>query len=58
MPPNLEIMKLAAYYRLEKNTFCHLINLNDTILDGYEKIYCFSEADNPPTLPAAFLQAP
>ena len=26
--PNLEIMKLATYYKKEENTFCRLIGLN------------------------------
>ena len=46
-PPNLEIMKLATYYRIEENLFCNLISLTDTVLEGYDIIYCFSEADNP-----------
>lgn len=41
--PNLEIMKLAAYYKLEKKEFCRLISPNETDLDGYDKIYFFSE---------------
>ena len=28
-PPNLEIMKIATYYRLEENTFVRLVPLND-----------------------------
>ena len=46
-PPNLEIMKLATYYRYEENLFCNLISLSDTVLEGYETIYCFSEAYQP-----------
>lgn len=56
-PPNLEIMKLATYYRVEENTFCRLINLNETDLSGYDKIFLFSEQDKQVTIPVAFHQA-
>lgn len=55
-PPNLEIMKLAAYYRIEKQQFCRLIDLNETELDAYEKIYFFSEAEVQPQVPPQFLR--
>ena len=55
--PNLEIMKLATYYRREENTFCRLLDLNDNDLSVYEKIYFFSEADEPPQIPQNFLSA-
>ena len=29
-PPNLEIMKLAEYYKREENKYCRLINLEET----------------------------
>ena len=41
--PNLEIMKLATYYKLEKRHFCRLISPEETELVGYDKIYFFSE---------------
>lgn len=41
--PNLEIMKLAAYYKLEKKQFCRLISPDETELIGYDEIYFFSE---------------
>jgi len=42
--PNLEIMKLANYYRTEENKFARLISLNaEEDLTCYEKIYFFSE---------------
>lgn len=44
-PPNIEIMKLATYYKTEENLFCRLINLDETELTSYDKIYIFSEAD-------------
>ena len=57
-PPNLEIMKLAAYYQQEENKFCRLINLDETELTSYEKIYVFSESDSYTTVPEAFKRAP
>ena len=42
-PPNLEIMKLASYYKTEESQFCRLVSLNEELLDGYDKIYFFSE---------------
>lgn len=56
-PPNLEIMKLATYYRTEENTFCRLINLDETELSGYDKIYIFSESKDFTSVPEAFLRA-
>ena len=56
-PPNLEIMKLAAYYQGEENKFCRLINLDETEFGGYEKIYVFSESKNYVTVPEAFRRA-
>ena len=56
-PPNLEIMKLATYYQQEENTFCRLINLDETELGGYEKVYVFSEAKEYITVPEAFKRA-
>ena len=53
-PPNLEIMKLAEYYKHEENIFCRIINLDEIELSGYEKIYIFSENDNCITVPEAF----
>lgn len=55
--PNLEIMKLASYYMVEENTFCKLIDLNETELSSYEKIFFFSELDEQPTVPLQFLRA-
>jgi len=49
--PNVDIMKLATYYRIEKNTFCRLISLFETELEGYDKIYCFSESEEPIKVP-------
>ena len=57
-PPNLEAMKLATYYRIECNTFCRLLSLDETELSSYEKIYFFSEQDTAPLIPSAFLQSP
>lgn len=57
-PPNIEIMKLATYYKTELNTFCRLINLHETELTSYDKIYVFSEAEERPQVPEAFLCAP
>lgn len=56
-PPNLEIMKLATYYKIEKQQFCRLIPLNDKELSAYEKIYFFSEAETPPKVPEQFMRA-
>lgn len=57
-PPNLEIMKLATYYKIEEQKFCRLINLNETELTGYNKIYIFSEKHNLSEIPTNFLYAP
>ena len=57
-PPNLEIMKLATYYQSQENKFCRLVDLNETELSGYEKIYVFSESKNFITVPDAFKRAP
>lgn len=56
-PPNLEIMKLAAYYQKEENHFCRLINLDETELTGYDKIYVFSESKDYIQVPDAFKRA-
>ena len=55
--PNLEIMKLATYYRIEKNQFCRLLSLNEPELTNYDKIYCFSEAHGCPKVPEQYLRA-
>lgn len=57
-PPNLEIMKLATYYKVEENHFCRIINLDETELSSYDQIYVFSEADEQPQIPEAFRRAP
>ena len=44
--PNLEIMKLATYYKLEEKQFCRLMSLDETELTAYDKIYFFSEQEN------------
>lgn len=56
-PPNLEIMKLATYYQTEENKFCRLINLDETELGGYDKIYIFSESRDFITVPEPFKRA-
>ena len=56
--PNLEIMKLATYYKTEENQFCRLLSLDETDLSNYEKIYFFSESHFPPQVPEAFRRAP
>lgn len=57
-PPNLEIMKLATYYQQEENKYCRIINLDETELSAYDKIYIFSESDNYITVPEAFKRSP
>lgn len=54
--PNIEIMKLASYYR-EENVFCRLIGLEEEDLSSYEKIYCFSETSKNIELPEAIKRA-
>ena len=56
-PPNLEIMKLASYYRYEENKFCRLIDLKETEFSGYEYIYIFSESKDYITVPDALKRA-
>ena len=51
--PNLEIMKLASYYKLEENTFCQLISPTEENLEPFEKIFFFSE-QNKIIIPEAF----
>lgn len=50
-------MKLATYYKQEENKFCRLINLDESELSNYEKIYIFSESKNFITVPEAFKKA-
>lgn len=56
-PPNVEIMKLATYYRAEENIFCRIIGLEETELVGYDKIYFFSESERPIEIPEQFKRA-
>lgn len=56
-PPNIEIMKLATYYKTEENKFCRLLHLDETELTPYDKIFVFSEAEVQPQLPEPFLRA-
>ena len=51
-------MKLATYYQQEENKFCRIINLDETELTNYDKIYVFSESQNYITVPEAFKRAP
>lgn len=55
--PNLEIMKLATYYRVEKNHFCRLLSLDEEDLESYEKIYFFSETGRKLLIPTQFKRA-
>lgn len=55
--PNLEIMKLATYYKIEENQFCRLLTLEEQELDSYEKIYFFSETGKKLLIPKQFLRA-
>lgn len=56
-PPNLEIMKLAAYYRLEENTFCQLVPLDKNVENEYDQLYVFSESETPVILPPNLIAA-
>lgn len=56
--PNLEIMKLATYYKTEENRFCRLLSLNEEDLSGCEVIYFFSESHAMPTIPENYLRHP
>lgn len=55
--PNLEIMKLATYYKREENTYCRLLDFTDTELSNYDKIFFFSELAHHPQIPKQFLRA-
>lgn len=57
-PPNLEIMKLAAYYQREENKFCRIINLDEKELGGYDTVYVFSESSEYMNVPEVFKRAP
>lgn len=54
--PNLEIMKLATYYKIEENHFCRLLTLDEQELSSYDKIYFFSELNKNPVVPENFLR--
>ena len=56
--PNVDIMKIATYYRVEENTFCRLVSLDETDLTIYDKIFFYSESERPITIPEAFARAP
>ena len=56
-PPNIQIMKLASYYKREENKFCKLVSLDDSDPDAYEKIYFFSQQEKYPNIPQNFLRA-
>ena len=55
--PNIEIMKLATYYKVEENQFCRLLSLDEQELTNYDKIYCFSENGENSILPENYLRA-
>ncbi len=55
--PNIEIMKLATYYKTEKNQFCRLLTLEDQELSSCDKIYFFSELNKNPQIPEHYLRA-
>lgn len=55
--PNLEIMKLATYYKVEENHFCRLLTLEEQELKSYDIIYFFSEIAKQPTIPEQYLRA-
>ena len=55
--PNIEIMKLATYYKIEENRFCRLLSLEDQDLSSYEKVYVFSEQPRAPIVPETFRRA-
>ena len=50
-------MKLATYYQQEENKFCRLINLDETELSSYDKIYIFSESKDFTNVPETFKKA-
>ena len=55
--PNIEIMKLANYYKTEQNHFCRLLTLEDQELSSCDKIYFFSELNKNPQIPEHYLRA-
>lgn len=56
-PPNIEIMKLATYYKQEENKFCRIVGLEEEDLSIYSKVYVFSESESYITVPDAFKRA-
>ena len=54
--PNIEIMKLATYYKIEENQFCRLLSLDEPDLNNYDKIYCFNEITRDFILPENYLR--
>ena len=44
--PNLEVMKLAAYYVQEERQVCRLLTPYEKNLDRYEIVDCYSEFSN------------
>lgn len=55
--PNIEIMKLATYYKTEEQQFCRLLTLDEQELSSYDKIYFFSEKEKLPSVPEQYLRA-
>ena len=55
--PNIEIMKLATYYKIEERQFCRLLTLEDQELSSCDKIYFFSEVNENPVIPEHYLRA-
>ena len=55
--PNIEIMKLATYYKVEEQQFCRMLTLNETDLSPYDKVFFISEMSSQPKIPENFLRA-
>ena len=54
--PNIEIMKLASYYKTEERQFCRLLSPEENNLEAYDKIFLFSEQDRV-DIPMGYKQA-
>lgn len=54
--PNLEIMKIATYYRIDERQFCRLVNLDENDFSFYDKLFFFSESEKNVQVPKNFLR--
>lgn len=54
--PNIEVMKLSSYYKIEEQQFCRMLTLEENDLTTYDKIFFVSEMTSQPKIPQNFLR--